>query len=356
MGIKSLNNIIVNYTKNGEKKVHLSKFKGMRFAVDTNVYLYKYLYGKSNHIDGIFFMINKFKKFNITPIFIFDGKPPDEKNAKIKSRKYIRSKLEEKLLSLKSDLEIIGPDKKEALLEEIKNVEKKIVYVNRDVVEKTKELFDLMGISYINADCEAEHYCSKLCKLSLVDGVVSEDTDTIACGSKLVLRQFSNKEDMVVSYNLNNILYDLNINYNSFIDLCILLGNDYNNRPRGLNPDKILNLIREHKNIENILKAGILYSLNFDYNKIREIIKLKDIKPNIIKLSQQINKKVNLDLLKEFLRNNSTIEENTYLHRIGLMYKNNNKNSSYNYNKFYKNSYNKSIVKNLDYCNYNPKF
>ena len=43
MGIKSLNNIIVNNTKNGEKKVHLSKFKGMKFAIDTNVYLYKYL-------------------------------------------------------------------------------------------------------------------------------------------------------------------------------------------------------------------------------------------------------------------------------------------------------------------------
>ena len=356
MGIKSLNNIIVNYTKNGEKKVHLSKFKGMRFAVDTNVYLYKYLYGKSNHIDGIFFMINKFKKFNITPIFIFDGKPPNEKNAKIKSRKHIRSKLEEKLLSLKSDLDIISIDKREALLEEIKNVEKKIVYVNRDVVEKTKELFDLMGISYINADCEAEHYCSKLCKLSLVDGVVSEDTDTIACGSKLVLRQFSNKEDMVMSYNLNNILYDLNINYNSFIDLCILLGNDYNNRPRGLNPDKILNMIREYKTIENLLKNNIIYSLNFNYETIRDIIKLKDVKPNIIKLSQQINKKVNLDLLKDFLRINSTIDQNTYLHRISLMFKSNKKQLSYNSNKFFKKSNNSNLIKNIEYNRYNPKF
>ena len=86
MGIKSLNNIIINFTKNGEKKVHLSKFKGLRFAVDTNVYLYKYLYGNSNHIDGLFFMINKFKKFDITPIFIFDGKHPKEKSEKIKSR------------------------------------------------------------------------------------------------------------------------------------------------------------------------------------------------------------------------------------------------------------------------------
>ena len=45
-------------------------------------------------------------------------------------------KLEERLLSLKSDLDIVSPDKLESLLEEIKNVEKKIIYVNKDVVQK----------------------------------------------------------------------------------------------------------------------------------------------------------------------------------------------------------------------------
>ena len=41
---------------------------------------------------------------------------------------------------------IVEPNKKEAILEEIKNVEKKIVYVNKDVVEKTKELLNRLII------------------------------------------------------------------------------------------------------------------------------------------------------------------------------------------------------------------
>ena len=158
-----------------------------------------------------------------------------------------------------------------------------------------------------------------------------------------------------MSYNLNNILYDLNINYNSFIDLCILLGNDYNNRPRGLNPDKILNIIKEYKTIENLLKNNIIYPLNFNYETIRDIIKLKDVKPNIIKLSQQINKKVNLDLLKEFLRTNSTIDQNTYLHRISLMFKNNKKQGYYSSNNFFFKN-NSNLNKNIEYSRYNPKF
>ena len=55
MGIKNLNTFIYIYSKNGKTTKHLSEFSGKTFAIDTNVYLYKFLYGKSNHIDGIFF-------------------------------------------------------------------------------------------------------------------------------------------------------------------------------------------------------------------------------------------------------------------------------------------------------------
>ena len=73
MGVKSLNTLISSYTTNGEKKIHLSKFKGYKLAIDTNVYLYKYLYGKSNHINGIFFMINKVLVTSPTNDRILDG-------------------------------------------------------------------------------------------------------------------------------------------------------------------------------------------------------------------------------------------------------------------------------------------
>ena len=66
---------------------------------------------------------------------------------------------------------------------------------------------------YISADCEAEHYCSKLCNMNFVDGVVSEDMDTIACGSKLVIRNFTKNRDDYAIYVLNEILYDFNMTY-----------------------------------------------------------------------------------------------------------------------------------------------
>jgi len=321
MGIKNLNTIIEKYSINGKYKMHLSKLSGKIFAIDTNVYLYKYLYGKSNHINGMFFMINKFKKFNITPIFIFDGKPPDEKLATINTRKLVKYKLEERLLSLKlqminnkNDFETIE------LQKEIDNIEKKIIYVNKNIIDKTKTLFDLMGVTYINANCEAEHYCSKLCNLDIVDGVVSEDMDTIACGSKLVLRNFTNRDDNVEACFFDEILYDLDLNYDSFIDLCILLGNDYNYRPRGFSPDELFFLIKKYSSIENILKQEKIVNWNCDYSKIRELLKLDLIVVDTSIIENHINKKPDINSLKSFLKESSTIDEKTYLHRINLIF------------------------------------
>lgn len=328
MGIKNLNTLIEALSENGVSKQHLSNFSGKTFAIDTNVYLYKFLYGKSNHIDGIFFMVNKFKKFNITPIFIFDGKPPDEKLDTIKNRRVIKNRLEERLSLLRIDLSSSQED--EDIIEiqrEIGLIEKKIIYVNKNIIDKTKKLFDLMGIMYIEADCEAEHYCSKLCNLELVDGVVSEDMDTIACGSKLVIRNFTNRDDTIESYYFNDIIYDLELSYPSFIDMCILLGNDYNHRPRGLSPNEIYTIIKENCSIENILENGVITNWNCNYNRIRSIIQLEDIYINRDELLSQYNKQSNIPLLKKFLKCNSTIEERTYLHRINLIYFQNKKNN-----------------------------
>lgn len=327
MGIKNLNSIIEKYSKNGKTRVHLSNFSNLKIAIDTNIYLYKYLYGKNNHIDGIFFMVNKFKKFNIIPIFIFDGKPPVEKTETIKYRKLIKERLKDKISELQDEINehviINSVEKIDELQEEIDNIEKKIIYVNNDVITKTKQLFDYMGIAYIDADCEAEHYASKLCQMGIVDAVMSEDTDTLACGSIQVIRKFSNRDDFVDLYDLNLILCDLNLTYKSFVDICILLGNDYVSRPRGFNHNDIYALISRYRSIERIIDEGLLSVNANSYLDIRKIINLETIEVDKENISNEFVKKKNLNMLKSFLKENSDIEEKIYLHRINMIFFNN---------------------------------
>ena len=321
MGIKNLNSLISNHTKNAKFVKHLSHFSGKIFAIDTYVYLYKFLYGKNNHINGLFFMINKLKKFNITPIFIFDGKPPAEKNETLQMRREIKNKLKSRLDNLKIKIEETSNiDLIKEIQFQIEKIEKRIIYINKEIIDKSKRLLDLMGIMYINADCEAEHYCSKLCKLNIVDGVISEDMDTVACGSKIVLRNYSNRSDSIECIYTRKVILDLNINYKSFVDLCILLGTDYNPRPNKISITDIIGMIQKYKKIENLIENNLLNGWNCNFNDIRNLIYLDKIQINKNELLAQVDKNVNLPELKLFLKKESKIEKKIYLKRINLIY------------------------------------
>jgi len=330
MGVKNLNSLIEKYSPQGKSRQHLSSFNGMTFAVDTNVYLYKYLYGKSNHIDGMFFMVNKFKKFGITPIFIFDGKPPSEKTNTIIQRREAKQKLHDRISDLKA--QINNEDEQNEIKEEILNIEKRIVFVSLDIIQSTKELFDLMGVSYIDASTEAEQYCAKLNHMGLVSGVVSEDMDTIACGTKIVLRNFSNRDDMVDVYYLDNILTEMNISYDSFIDMCILLGNDYMQRPKGYTPNEIYMDILKYQTIESVLNNRDI-KLNNNVSRLRELYLIKDIDVDETLIYEQKNKRWDSESLLNYMKLNSTIDEHTIRHRINKMYYTINSpiNKSFNY-------------------------
>ena len=86
MGIKDLNPFLKAVSPELITDVMLSKYSGKKIAIDTSIYLYKFLYKNDRYIESFFKQINRLMTNNITPIYIFDGKPPAEKMQEIKSR------------------------------------------------------------------------------------------------------------------------------------------------------------------------------------------------------------------------------------------------------------------------------
>ena len=78
MGIKNLTSIIKHNAPNGISKVHLSEYRGRVIAIDTSIYLYKYMYN-GNYLNNFVKQILRLLRNNITPLYIFDGKPPEQK-------------------------------------------------------------------------------------------------------------------------------------------------------------------------------------------------------------------------------------------------------------------------------------
>ena len=70
---------------------HISLFTNQRVFIDISGYIYRYIcvYGQQQNkwLNAMlsFFLI--FKKYNVIPVPVFDGKPPVEKGHEIKDRK-----------------------------------------------------------------------------------------------------------------------------------------------------------------------------------------------------------------------------------------------------------------------------
>ncbi len=104
MGIKNLNRYFIdNCSQNSIEKKHLNLFQGKTLVIDTSIYLYKFM-GDGQLIEQMYLMISIFLHYKITPIFVFDGKPPKEKEDTIKQRKLDKNKAEENFNKLQQTL------------------------------------------------------------------------------------------------------------------------------------------------------------------------------------------------------------------------------------------------------------
>ena len=97
MGIKDLNKFIKTFSPKAIKQVPISHYAGKTLAVDTSIFLYKFKYS-NKLIDSFFQQYYHFKKEGVDLIYVFDGKPPEEKEYVLNSRKILKKN---KLIRLK---------------------------------------------------------------------------------------------------------------------------------------------------------------------------------------------------------------------------------------------------------------
>ena len=90
MGIKHLNKFIKTNCSDCLSTISLKDLKDKEIAIDASIYLYRFI-SDNSLIENIYLMNSLFKKYNITPIFVFDGKPPPEKQKILLERKNKKS-------------------------------------------------------------------------------------------------------------------------------------------------------------------------------------------------------------------------------------------------------------------------
>lgn len=223
MGIKNLNRFLYeNCTKKSIKKIHLNHLFNKTIAIDTSIYLYKYS-SEDLLMENMYLLISILKHYKITPLFVFDGKPPPEKRDLLKQRRLEKKEAEEKYKILK-DTDHTN-EKTKAEMEKLKRM---FVRISDDEIKKVKLLMDAYGVTYYDAPGEADHLCAFLVKSGKAWGCISDDMDMFVYSCTNVVRNISLLKHTATLYDTNQILKDLEMSEQIFCEIMVLSGTDYN--------------------------------------------------------------------------------------------------------------------------------
>ena len=279
MGIKNLNSFLEKHAKMAINEHNLSRYKNQKIAIDTSIFLYKFMYS-GKFLESFINQVYHFRRFDINPIYVFDGAPPKEKQEVLDNRKEHKLKIQQRVEELEAkikELDFDDNDGRKQLQIQIKQTQKKCINITKEDVDNLKKIFNIMGVKYIQADCEADLICCNLYKSGKVSACLSNDMDFLPSGCGILLRNYNNS-NKILEYNLKYILQILNFTYDQFVDFCILCGCDYTCKIPKLGSETAFKYIKAHGNIETILELycgeekKFRRPSNFEYQKARELI------------------------------------------------------------------------------------
>jgi 5'-3' exonuclease len=220
MGIRNLNYFLTQHCQpDSIKKTHLSEFYGKKIVIDASIYMYRFV-GENKLEEQMNLMVSVLLRYNINPIFVFDGPPPPEKMDVLRERRKNKQFAQEKYEGLKQQFE--------EETDEMKQLKKQFVYITENDYRTVKSILNKHCVNWMTATGEADQLCAHMLHTGQAYACMSDDMDMFAYGCVRVLRHFSLIKHNVLMYDLYNILTDLQMNIQEFRQILILSGTDYN--------------------------------------------------------------------------------------------------------------------------------
>ena len=259
--------------------VRLSIFRGCKLGIDVCIYAYKYMaisrkeatkylditvedpphhILKSYWLEKYYLLMLCLIECDITPIPVFDGPPFRLKEDTKDERVAEYQKAEAKIKELRAN--IAADPQNGKLISVLKStIENHVGFKNQDWVD-LEEMLRAMGLPVIMAKYEAEAVCARFVRMGLTAGVISNDGDTLAHMGGIMIsdvkRSYKRQtpvhtcDCMIVS----EVLRVLNMTQSEFIDLCLLLGTDYNKRIKNYGWVNALKQLRAHGTLEEVVE------------------------------------------------------------------------------------------------------
>ncbi|MEM3437689.1 MAG: flap endonuclease-1, partial [Nitrososphaerales archaeon] len=271
----------------------------------------------TSHRSGLFYRTINLLEKGIKVVYVFDGEPPELKEAEIERRKAIKK---EAIIKYEEAIRF-------GRVEEARKYAQMTSQLKDTMVEDAKRLLNYMGIAWVQAPSEGEAQASYMAEKGYVWAVVSQDHDSLLFGAPKLVRNLTisgrrklpGKDEYIEIepelIDLNQVLTNLGITREQLVDIGILVGTDFNpDGFKGIGPIKALKFIKNYGKLENIpeLKDQLK---SIDYEAIREIF----LKPKVTDSFELRWEEMNVEAILDFLcyeRDFSETRVRTALSRI----------------------------------------
>ena len=271
----------------------------------------------TSHLSGMLYRNVNFLSLGIKPVYVFDGKAPSLKAAEIQRRKQIK-----KDATIKYERAIA-----EGNMEDARKFAQQTTSMRDGMVKESKKLLECFGIPYIDAQSEGEATAAHLTNTGQAYASASQDYDSILCGAKRLVRNFTNSGrrkipnsntyiDVVPEViQTQKVLDALGLTREKLIDVGILIGTDFN--PNGferIGPKTAIKMIRKHSRLEDVPQIQEQLQ-KIDFEQIREIF----LNPKVTDVNEIVFEEVDYEAITGYLvkeRSFSNDRVNSTLNRL----------------------------------------
>ena len=305
MTIKGLWDTIKEKCKEGRVSIPRKSFSGLRVAIDAMSLLFRLrLRARGslvNRIDIVNIEIDEsvvdhiwlrliteeiveFLLSGITPVLIFEVGIPRLKVKKREQRDSERLSDIDQIRLLRAEIQSMDPlrvDKEKLKL--LKSKEASLKSLPRESRMKAYDYLYSIGVPCVmpKSGMEAERMAAMLCRSGVVAAVYTSDGDCLAHKCPITIREatvtsnyYDENFNEVRTYEVilfNKVIESLELDENSFTELCIMSGCDYNDNIEQIGIGRALKLIQKYKNIDNI-PIDVLYTTSLKRFKSLDVL------------------------------------------------------------------------------------
>lgn len=223
MGVKGLFKLIAPVAK----PVHLAKYTNSKLVIDANIFMYSFCYKNNDPVSSFKKQIAALSAHQITPVYVFDGKPHELKRKTLDKRKKLK--------------------------------EAGALKVSCDQYDQVMQYFVDEKISVVRPENgDAEKHGARLVQAGEAAAMITNDADAFAFGCPTILTHFDYKTGAMIEYALPEVLNYLGLTQPQLVDYVIMIGCDFCDGVPGKGLKRALEFLKNNEDVCTLLDPALV--------------------------------------------------------------------------------------------------